>query len=112
MSEDSGAAPDKHKKMAIAEVENIDNWKLSSLNISHYVWEKDSPYKGKITFTNKSEESLSFNIPQDKMAALLSLIADSVIDSANRLGHRVAASVAKTVNQQELPPSDSDIPTL
>jgi|ERR1700744_701833 len=95
--------------MALAEVENNDGWKLQSLQLSCYSWEKDSPYKGKITFQNKAEEQLSFNIPQDKMGALLALIADSVIDSANRLGHRVAASVQKIANQQALPVSDSEI---
>ena len=83
--------------MSQAQVENSDGWRLQSLNIQHYSWEKDSPYKGKITFHNKAEESLSFNIPQDKMNSLLVLISESVVDSATRLGHRMAVSVQQMV---------------
>jgi hypothetical protein len=86
--------------MSQAQVENKDGWMLSSLQISHYSWEKNSPYRGKITFKNTQEETLSFNIPQDKMTALLALISDSVVDSAQRLGHRMAQSVVDMVKQQ------------
>lgn len=84
------------------EVENGDGWRLNSINISYHSWEKDQPYRGKISFINKSEESLNFNIPPDKMQALLALIADSVVDSASRLGHRMAASVQHTLKQQPI----------
>jgi hypothetical protein len=88
--------------MPIATVENKEEWKLSSLNIQHYSWEKESPYRGKIVFTNKNEDALSFNIPEDKMMQLLSLIADNVVDSATRLGHRIAESVTSTLRPPQL----------
>lgn len=85
-----------------AQVENNDGWKLKSLTIQHAYWEKNGPYTGKITFANDKDESLSFNIPPEKMTALLALISDSVVDSATRLGHRMAASVQQTLKAPAL----------
>ena len=86
--------------MPKAEVENEQGWKLQSLNLYTHSWVKDGKYTGKMTFMNKVEESLTFNIPDDKMAALLALVADSVVDSAKRLGDRMANSIQESVRNQ------------
>lgn len=95
--------------MPLAEVENQSEWILSSLMITHYSWDKEQPYQGKIIFKDRKENQLHFNIPPEKMAEMLALVSDCVVDSARQLGGRLAQSLPAAIARQSgaaLPPSN------
>lgn len=95
--------------MALAEIENQSEWILSSLMVTHYSWDKEQPYQGKIIFKDRKENQLHFNIPPEKMAEMLALVSDCVVDSARQLGGRLAQSLPVAIARQAgaaLPPSN------
>lgn len=80
------------------------NWQMKSLEIRFMDYgEFQGKYVGKISFSNKQNESFVFNIPPDAMQPYIDLIAANVIGSANDLGKKLMQSL----NTLELPANQS-----
>lgn len=86
-----------------------EGWEMNHLYISReHNWNVkpgDLPkYTGKITFQNKKEESMSFQVPPEKMQQLLELISDNIIASARELGQGLVQSIQRAL----LPPAATE----
>lgn len=71
-----------------------DAWKLESIKLEFQNWGEDKgKYMGQIRFKGGLYESFSFRIKPDMAQPYIDLIADDIVDGAQRLGHRLIESL-------------------
>jgi hypothetical protein len=69
-------------------------WSLKSLSIIKVEWgENRGQYKGKIVFESGTAEEMAMNIPPERCAEYMKILAEDIVASANDLGARVANSI-------------------
>lgn len=72
-------------------------WQLQALSIDKE-WNAEA-YRGRIRFRDGKSQELSFNIPPDKVRAMMELVSESIMQSARELG----AGLLKSIQPPSLP---------
>jgi hypothetical protein len=70
------------------------DWNLTDFKIEQKRYGNDKgKYFGKITFKNDEMESFNFNITPEDSEQFLAIIADKVVETAEKLGQRIKADI-------------------
>jgi len=95
--------------MSKENTEEQSEWRLNKIEIKfEQGWshkekkeEQVDRYVGKISFTNKDNESFNLNIPQGMTRRYLDLMSEDIVKTAQQLGDKIAQSIKKQKDTNE-----------
>jgi hypothetical protein len=90
----------------MSEQAKLEGWDVAHVIINRDPYTAGKPWRGKIAFQNKGGEEVSFNIPADKMQAIIALVAESTMDAAKRIGIDISKIIPQVLMQTALPPAE------
>ena len=76
-------------------------WQLQALSIDKE-WNSET-YRGRIRFRDNKQQELTFNIPPDKVEAMMGLVAESIMQSARELGAGLLKSIQPPPVEEKAP---------
>lgn len=73
--------------------------RLESIDISRYSWDRNSPLRGKIKFSNQSDSTVEIALTDEQLQGVLAVVASALVEASKTVAATLTAEVIEQAAQ-------------